>query len=85
VAYERNDKEVPPPDFRRRRKVVPLDLLSMKLPKRNKVEVEMEPAEEMSDIASEDMGPEEEGMESSPLAQFEDSELLDECKKRGII
>lgn len=64
---------------------MPLDLLSMKLPKRSKAEVEVEPSEEMSDIGSEDMGPEEESMEPSPLAQFEDSELLDECKKRGLI
>jgi hypothetical protein len=63
-----------------------IDLMSMKLPSKKKVEVEIEPNEEMGDISSEDMGPaEEDQMEPSPLAEFDDAMLLEECKKRGLV
>lgn len=67
---------------------MPIDIMSMKLPSKKKVEVEMEPMEEMGDMPSEDMGPEEEmPLEgaSADFAKFSDDEILNEAKARGLI
>jgi len=61
-----------------------IDLMSMKLPSKKKVEVEMEEAPS-SEMGEEMMAEEEMPMEASPLAEFDDAMLLEECKLRGLV
>jgi hypothetical protein len=60
--------------------------MKMALPSKKKVEVEIEP-QEGEEMGAEDMGPMEEEMspEASPLAEFDDAMLLEECKLRGLV
>jgi hypothetical protein len=64
-----------------------IDLMKMALPSKKKIEVEIEPNEEMGEMGEENMEPSEEEMmpEMSPLAEFDDAMLLEECKKRGLV